>query len=69
MEKLKRSNNPKEERMNFVDYWAKFIRNNPDEWGKQHRCFINSLMQSAKYYPLTPRQYLEIKGEKVGKDR
>jgi len=70
MEKLKGSNDNREARMNFVTYWAKYIRSNPDSvWGEQHKSFINSLMQIAKHYPFSPRQYLEMRGEKVGKGR
>lgn len=65
MEKFKPGRTNKEDRMNFVSYWASFVRTHPDkEWGKQLNFLINSQMQSAKYYPLTPKQYLEIKREK-----
>jgi len=67
MEKLKPSLNNAESRMNFVDYWANFVRTHSDkEWGEQHTRFINSLMLSAKSYPFTPRKYLEMKKEKIG---
>ena len=66
MDKLKPGKNNKEERMNFVKYWAKFVRTNSDqEWGKQHTKFINSVMQNAKSYPLTPKDYLHLKKERI----
>ena len=35
-----------EERMNFVDYWAEYVRTHTDkEWGSQQAVLINS--QSA----------------------
>lgn len=53
-----------QDRMWFVEYWAKFVRNNPDEvWSKQQNVLINSMMQNAKQCSLTPEEYLKIKGE------
>lgn len=70
MEKLKTSLDNQESRMHFVDYWAEYVRTHSDqEWGLQHTQFINSLMKNAKWYPLTSRQYLEIKGEKISSSR
>ena len=64
MESLKSSSDNKQARLLFVDFWANFIRTHPDEeWGWEHTNFINSLMHSAKHYPLTAKQYLEIKEE------
>ena len=31
MKKLKPGRDNKEDRMNFVDYWANYVKNNPDE--------------------------------------
>ena len=68
MKKLESSLDNLQARMNFVEYWADFVRTHSDqEWGNQHTKFINALMQSAKKYPFTPRKYLEMKGEPVGK--
>ena len=54
--------------MNFVSYWANFVRNNPDrEWGRQQKELIDAMMQSAKHSLLTPKEYLEIKGERIRK--
>jgi len=65
MEKLNPGRNNEEARMNFVKYWAKFVRINTDQkWGKQHTAFINSMMQNANNYPFSPKTYLELKGEK-----
>ncbi len=55
----------KDERMNFVLYWADFVRNNSDlVWGKQQKRLIDSLMQNAKYFPLNAKEYLDLKKEK-----
>ncbi|MBI4452882.1 hypothetical protein HY637_05620, partial [Candidatus Woesearchaeota archaeon] len=54
-----------EERMNFVEYWANYVRTHSDkEWSRQQNVLINSLMQNAKNSKMTPQQYLKIKGEK-----
>ncbi len=65
MKKLKPGKNNQEDRMNFISYWANFVKNNPDqEWGKQQNLLINSQMQNAKHYPFSPKEYLKMKGEK-----
>tara|TARA_Y100000310_G_C20361020_1_gene658970 strand:- start:209 stop:433 length:225 start_codon:yes stop_codon:yes gene_type:complete len=70
MERFKPGRTNKEDRMNFVSYWASFVRTHSDkEWGEQQKRFINSLMHSAKHYPLTPKQYLKIKKEKIEESR
>lgn len=64
MKWLKSGKNNAEERMNFVKYWANYVRTNPDkEWSRQQNVLINSLMQNAKDSKLTKEQYLRIKGE------
>ncbi|MFH1396325.1 MAG: hypothetical protein ABIG93_02915 [archaeon] len=70
MQKLKVSRSNKESRINFVNYWAEFVRTHSDkEWGEQQKNLINSMLQSARSNSLTPKQYLKIKGEKVGRNR
>jgi len=52
------------DRLNFVEYWANYVRTHPDkEWSRQQNVLINSLMQNAKNSKLTKEQYLRIKGE------
>ncbi|MBI2144330.1 hypothetical protein HYU17_04245 [Candidatus Woesearchaeota archaeon] len=64
MKWLKPGKNNGEERMNFVDYWAEYVRTHPFRaWSRQQAVLINSQIQSARAAKLTPRQYLEIKGE------
>jgi len=64
MEKLKPGKTNKEDRMNFVKYWADYIRNNKDKvWSKQQNVLINSQIQNAKYFKLSKKDYLKIKGE------
>ena len=64
MKWLKPGRDNKEERMNFVDYWADYVRTHAaKDWSTQQNVIINSQIQSARSIKLTPRQYLEIKGE------
>ena len=64
MKWLKPGRNNKEERMKFVEYWAEYVRTHSDkEWSKQQNVLINSIMKNAKNSKLTPKEYLEIKGE------
>jgi len=64
MEYLKPGKNNREERLNFVRYWANYVKTHSDkDWSKQQNILINSLMQNAKNSKLTPKQYLKIKGE------
>ena len=52
------------DRMWFVEYWARYIKTHSDkDWSRQQNVIINSQIQSARSVKLTPRQYLEIKGE------
>lgn len=64
MRRLKTCKDNRKERLNFVKYWAEYIRTHPDKvWSKQQNILINSQIQSAKYSKLTPKEYLKIKGE------
>ena len=61
---LKVSKDNRESRMNFVKYWAEYVRTHPDQdWGKQQKKLIDSMLQSAKANKLTPEQYLKMKKE------
>jgi len=54
----------REGRINFVIYWANYIKNNSDEkWSKQQDFLISSQIENAQNIELTPKQYLKIKGE------
>jgi len=64
MKKLKPGKTDKEDRMNFVKYWADYVKNNPDEvWSKQQNVLINSQIQNARYSNLSRKDYLNLKGE------
>ena len=65
MKYLKPGKDNKEERMNFVKYWANYVKTHSDEeWSRQQNILINSIMQNAKNSKLTKEEYLRIKGEK-----
>jgi hypothetical protein len=60
--KLKTSKSNKKERLNFIKYWADYVRTHPDKvWSRQQNILINSQLKSAAQ--ITPKQYLRIKGE------
>ena len=65
MAKLKVSQDNRESRLFFVEYWTQYIKEHSDqEWGEQQNMLINSQMQSAKHYPFSAKKYLEMKGER-----
>ena len=46
---LKPGKNNKEDRLNFVEFWAEFVRVNDDkEWSRQQNKLINSQLSSIK---------------------
>ncbi len=52
--------------MGFVERWANFVRTHPDEeWGRQQNILINTFLRNVKQ--LSPREYLELKGEKCSR--
>ena len=66
MNKLKPGKTNAEERMNFVEYWAEYVRTHPDEeWSKQQKVLIDSQIQSARKIKLTREQVEYIKGRKI----
>ena len=61
---LKGSKDNQESRINFVTYWANYLKTHSDnDWGRQQKKLINSMLQSAKANKMTPEQYLRMKGE------
>ncbi len=64
MKWLRPGKNNREERMNFVEYWADYVRTHPDkEWSRQQNILINSLMQNAKNLKMSPKEYLKMKSK------
>ena len=62
MQGLKPDKDNKQERMNFVEYWADFVKNNPDKvWSKQQKLLIDSQVKNAQNFRLSRKEYLEIK--------
>lgn len=50
-----------EERMNFVDKWAKYVRtHNDQDWSRQQNVIINSCLRNAL---MTKEQFFKMKGE------
>ena len=64
MKKLKPGRTNREDRINFIKYWADFVRNNPDEvWSRQQNVLINSQIQNARHVKMSRKDYLNLKGE------
>lgn len=70
MKKLKPGRNNKEDRMNFVKYWAHYVKTQPDKvWSKQQKVIIDSQIKGARSFRLSPEKYLKIKNERVNRLR
>ena len=62
LKKLKTSKNNKKSRLHFVEYWADFVKNNPDEvWSKQQKVLIDSQLKNLKNFKTSRKDYLETK--------
>lgn len=65
MKSLKPGRNNKEDRMNFVRYWAEYVRTHDDEdWSKQQKVLIDSQIENARNFRLTKEQVKYIKENK-----
>jgi hypothetical protein len=66
--KLKPSTSDREERMNFIEYWANYVGTQPDkEWSRQQNIIVNSQVKNAKFFQLSAKEYLKIKEEKCNR--
>lgn len=65
MKLLKPGKDNKEDRLNFVDYWADYVRSHSDsDWSRQQAVLINSQLRSARQLKLvTAEMFLKMKGE------
>ncbi|OGM03209.1 hypothetical protein A3K72_00345 [Candidatus Woesearchaeota archaeon RBG_13_36_6] len=64
MKWLKPGNNNNRDRMNFVKYWADYVRTHPDDlWSKQQNVLIDSQISGARRFKHSPKKYLKIKNE------
>ena len=62
MQNLKPEKDNKKGRMSFVEYWADFVKNNPDKiWSKQQKILIDSQIENARNFKISRKDYLEIK--------
>ncbi len=51
------------DRLWFIQYWAKYMEENPEKAGREHAEFLDAMLSYAERNILTPKQYLSIKGE------
>jgi len=47
------------ERMAFIKYWVKYMKENPNKWSKQQNSLINSVLKTIKQP--TKEEYLKLK--------
>ncbi|WP_324736492.1 hypothetical protein VFC49_05375 [Thermococcus sp. SY098] len=52
-----------EERLSFIRFYVKKLKEDPDRIFKQQARLVNSFLRSAKSFPLTKEEYLRMKGE------
>ncbi len=51
--------NASEQRMKFVEFWAKYVRTHKDrDWSRQQNTLIDSCLRSAS---MTKEQFLQMK--------
>ncbi|KAF5417443.1 MAG: hypothetical protein C5S38_01755 [Candidatus Methanophagaceae archaeon] len=49
------------ERLEFIHYYAKWVKSVPNEvWSRQQAELIDSFMVNANYFKMTPVKYLEM---------
>ncbi len=55
-----------EDRLNFIKFWAKYIRTHSDkEWSKQQNILINSQIQSTRSIKFTDEQFEALRKLKI----
>ncbi|MBI4918756.1 hypothetical protein HY837_02415 [archaeon] len=52
----------RKQRMDFVEQWANYVRENKD-WSSQQARLINSMLDNSKKSLLSKKEYLEIKNK------
>ena len=51
------------ERIDFIKLYVEWLKKTPNEvWSAQQAEFINALLENAKNFPLSKKEYLRMKG-------
>jgi len=51
-----------EERIKFIKLYVEWLKKTPNEvWSAQQAEFINALLENAKNFPLSKKEYLRMK--------
>ena len=59
---LKPGKNNKEDRLNFVKFWADYVRTHTDkEWSKQQNILIDGQIAHARMMPMSTEHFFKIK--------
>ena len=64
MRKLIPKKDNREDRMNFVEYWAEYVKTHSDEeWSRQQKILIDSQIQNARSLQLSREDYIKLKSQ------
>lgn len=59
---MKNSKRDMGERIEFIKLYVEWLKRTPNEvWSRQQAEFINALLENARNFPLSKREYLKIK--------
>lgn len=59
---MKNSKRDMRERIEFIKRYVEWLKRTPNEiWSRQQAEFINALLENARNFPLSKREYLKIK--------
>ncbi|MDP2947555.1 MAG: hypothetical protein Q8N88_05565 [Nanoarchaeota archaeon] len=59
---MKPGKNNREDRLNFIEFWANYIKAHKDEeWSKQQNFLINSQIKNARNLRISKEDYLKLK--------
>ncbi len=60
----------RKERLEFIHYYAEWVKSVPNEvWSRQQAELIDSFMSNAKNFKLMPEKYLEMVNQTKPKER
>lgn len=63
---LKPGKNNREDRLNFVEFWAEYVKTHNDkEWSRQQNILIDSQIQSSRSIKWTKDQFESLRKLKI----
>lgn len=59
---MENSKRDMKERIEFIKRYVEWLKRTPNEvWSRQQAEFINALLENARNFPLSKKEYLKIK--------